>query len=165
MPARRRHTVIATQVLEKARPGAPVRALQAEAGRPDFFVLLAEIGPVTAAGFAFAAGMSRYEAAGWLERNTSESFIHRDAVTGRYAAWCRWPREGAVPLRPSEFSQPRNRVRRAFSHAWEKALGFLALAWFGLMADHSLWLSDDSAYSMTAPLWRDETGQTEGERQ
>jgi hypothetical protein len=56
-------------------------------------------------------------------------------------------------------------VRRAISDAWERALGFVALAWFGLMADHSLWLSDDSAYSVTSPLWTDETEQTEGGRQ
>jgi hypothetical protein len=55
-------------------------------------------------------------------------------------------------------------VRRAVSDAWEKALGFLALAWFGLMADHSLWLSDDSAYSVTAPLWRDEPEEAAGGR-
>lgn len=157
--------MIATQVLEKARPGAPDRPLQPEAGRPDPFALLAEMGPVTAAGFAFAAGMSRYEAASWLEGNASQGFVHRDPITGRYAAWCRWPREVAVPVHPAEFSQPRKRVRRAISDAWERALGFVALAWFGLMADHSLWLSDDSAYSVTSPLWTDETGQTEGGRQ
>ena len=152
--------MLAIQVLESAYAGKPAaRSIAAVAlDRPHLFALIAAIGPVTSQALARAAEMSRFEAAGWLEKQAAAGHLHRDPATGRYATWCP-VRGAAVPARKQLRRRRRTRLASIVDGVQQRVLEALAMTWFGLMGDHWWWPGDDMFYAATLPDVGEQTGE------
>jgi hypothetical protein len=155
--------MLATQVLQNAHAGKPATTVSVTAGQdwPDLIRLVAEIDPVTSHSLAEAAEMPRFEAVGWLERQASSGYLHRDQVTGRYTTSCAWP--GRVASRePPERRRRYSALMQAADAVQQRVMDALAMTWFGLMGDH--WWSGDLEARATAQSGSDLPGQNAGER-
>jgi hypothetical protein len=150
--------MLAVQVLENAYAGKPVAASNAVASldRPHLFALIAAIGPVTSAGLASAAEMSRFEAAGWLEKQTLAGYLHRDPATGRYAPWCTVTLD--APAR-KQVRRLRSRLAGVVATAQQRVVEAMAMTWFGLMGDHWMWPGDDAYYAAALIDVREQRGE------
>jgi hypothetical protein len=150
--------MLAVQVLENAYAGKPVAASSAAAplDRSHLFALIAAVGPVTSAGLAREGGMSRFEAAGWLEKQTLAGYLHRDPATGRYAPWCPVARDTAVR---KQVRRLHSRLADVVATAQQRVVEAMAMTWFGLMGDQWMWPGDDAYYAATLIDVREQRGE------